>query len=319
MYWKNVQGAHMKKITVVGAGRVGESTAQFIASKDLCREIVLIDIREGAAEGAALDIQEDAPLFRFDTRLIGGTDYALMADSDLIIITAGVPRKPGMSRSDVLETNVGVTDTIIENTLKYAPDSKMLFVSNPVDILTYRAFQKTGWDRSRIFGQAGVLDSTRMASFIAMETGYSALDIDAMVLGGHGDSMVPMMRYTTISGIPISNFMDQKSIDDIVTRTRNGGAEILALRQNSSAFDAPAAAVAAMVDAIVNDRKRILPTVAIVQNEYGCDELAIGVPCVLGKNGMEKVISIEMDESEQANFNNSVAAVKKDMQTLAKL
>jgi len=309
----------MKKITVVGAGRVGESTAQFIASKDLCREIVLIDIREGAAEGAALDIQEDAPLFRFDTRLIGGTDYALMADSDLIIITAGVPRKPGMSRSDVLETNVGVTDTIIENTLKYAPDSKMLFVSNPVDILTYRAFQKTGWDRSRIFGQAGVLDSTRMASFIAMETGYSALDIDAMVLGGHGDSMVPMMRYTTISGIPISNFMDQKSIDDIVTRTRNGGAEILALRQNSSAFDAPAAAVAAMVDAIVNDRKRILPTVAIVQNEYGCDELAIGVPCVLGKNGMEKVISIEMDESEQANFNNSVAAVKKDMQTLAKL
>jgi len=309
----------MKKITVVGAGRVGESTAQFIASKDLCREIVLIDIREGAAEGAALDIQEDAPLFRFDTRLSGGTDYAMMADSDLIIITAGVPRKPGMSRSDVLETNVRVTDSIIENTLKYAPNSKMLFVSNPVDILTYRAFQKTGWDRSRIFGQAGVLDSTRMASFIAMETGYSTLDIDAMVLGGHGDSMVPMMRYTTISGIPVSNFINQKTIDDIVTRTRNGGAEILALRQNSSAFDAPAAAVAAMVDAIVNDRKRILPTVAIVQNEYGCDELAIGVPCVLGKNGMEKVISIEMNESEKANFNNSVAAVKKDMQTLAKL
>ncbi|VAW61370.1 Malate dehydrogenase [hydrothermal vent metagenome] len=309
----------MKKITVVGAGRVGESTAQFIASRDMCREIVLIDIREGAAEGAALDIQEDAPLFRFDTRLIGGTDYSLMADSDLIIITAGVPRKPGMSRSDVLETNVRVTDTIIENTLKYAPNSKMLFVSNPVDILTYRAFQKTGWDRSRIFGQAGVLDSTRMASFIAMETGYSALDIDAMVLGGHGDSMVPMMRYTTISGIPVSQFMDQKTIDEIVTRTRNGGAEILALRQNSSAFDAPAAAVAAMVDAIVNDRKRILPTVAILQNEYGCDELAIGVPCVLGKNGMEKVINLDMNKSEQDNFNQSVEAVKKDMMTLAKL
>ncbi len=309
----------MKKITVVGAGRVGESTAQFIASRDMCREIVLIDIREGAAEGAALDIQEDAPLFRFDTRLIGGTDYSLMADSDLIIITAGVPRKPGMSRSDVLETNVRVTDTIIENTLKYAPNSKMLFVSNPVDILTYRAFQKTGWDRSRIFGQAGVLDSTRMASFIAMETGYSALDIDAMVLGGHGDSMVPMMRYTTISGIPVSQFMDQKTIDEIVTRTRNGGAEILALRQNSSAFDAPAAAVAAMVDAIVNDRKRILPTVAILQNEYGCDELAIGVPCVLGKNGMEKVINLDMNKSEQDNFNQSVEAVKKDMLTLAKL
>lgn len=309
----------MKKITVVGAGRVGESTAQFIASKDLCREIALIDIREGAAEGAALDIQEDAPLFQFDTRLTGGTDYALMADSDLIIVTAGVPRKPGMSRSDVLEINVKVTDDIVANTLKYAPNSKMLFVSNPVDILTYRAWQKTGWDRSRIFGQAGVLDSTRMASFIAMETGYSALDIDAMVLGGHGDSMVPMMRYTTISGIPISNFLDQKTIDDIVTRTRNGGAEILALRQNSSAFDAPAAAVAAMVDAIVNDRKRILPTVAILKNEYGCDELAIGVPCVLGKDGMEKVISIDMDAQEQANFKQSVEAVSKDMQTLASL
>lgn len=309
----------MKKITVVGAGRVGESTAQFIASKDMCREIVLIDIREGAAEGAALDIQEDAPLFRFDTRLTGGTDFSLMADSDLIIITAGVPRKPGMSRSDVLETNVRVADIIIENTLKYAPDSKMLFVSNPVDILTYRAWQKTGWDRSRIFGQAGVLDSTRMASFISVETGYSALDIDAMVLGGHGDSMVPMMRYTTISGIPVSHFMDQKTIDDVVKRTRNGGAEILALRQNSSAFDAPAAAVAVMVDAIVNDRKRILPTVAILKNEYDCDELAIGVPCVLGKDGMEKVISLEMNEEEKNNFSQSVEAVKKDMKTLASL
>lgn len=309
----------MNKITVVGAGRVGESTAQFIASKDLCRELVLIDIKEGAAEGAALDIQEDAPLFRFDTRLIGGTDYALMADSDLIIVTAGIPRKPGMSRSDVLEINVKVTDEIVAQTLKYAPNSKMLFVSNPVDILTLRAWQKTGWDRSRIFGQAGVLDSTRMASFIALETGYSSLDIDAMVLGGHGDCMVPMMRYTTISGIPVSNFLDQKTIDDIITRTRNGGAEILALRQNSSAFDAPAAAVAVMVDAIVNDRKRILPTVAILENEYGCNELAIGVPCVLGKDGMEKVISIEMNKDEKANFNQSVVAVSKDMLTLANL
>ncbi len=309
----------MKKITVVGAGRVGESTAQFIASRDMCREISLIDIRAGAAEGAALDIQEDAPLFRFDTRLQGGSNYELMADSDLIIVTAGVPRKPGMSRSDVLETNIRVTDEIVENTLKYAPNSKMLFVSNPVDILTYRAWQKTGWDRSRIFGQAGVLDSTRMASFIAMATGYSALDIDAMVMGGHGDSMVPMMRYTTISGIPVSNFLDQETLDDIVQRTRNGGAEILALRQNSSAFDAPAAAVAVMVDAIVNDRKRILPTVAILDQEYGYQDMAIGVPCVLGKNGMEKVISLTLNDAEQENFNSSVAAVQKDLQTLESL
>jgi malate dehydrogenase len=309
----------MKKITIVGAGRVGESTAQFIASKDMCREISLIDIREGAAEGAALDIQEDAPLFRFDTRLTGGTNHELMADSDLIIVTAGVPRKPGMSRSDVLEINVRVTDEIVESVLKYAPSSKMLFVSNPVDILTYRAWKKTGWDRSRIMGQAGVLDAARMASFIAMETGYSALDIDAMVMGGHGDSMVPMMRYTTISGIPVGNFLDQKTIDDIVTRTRNGGAEILALRQNSSAYDAPAAAVAAMVDAIVNDRKRILPTVAILDNEYGCDDLAIGVPCVLGKDGMEKVLSLDLNEQEQTNFNQSVAAVRKDIEALSML
>ena len=307
----------MKKITVVGAGRVGESTAQFIASKDLCREIVLIDIREGAAEGAALDIQEDAPLFRFDTRLVGGNDYALMKDSDLVIVTAGVPRKPGMSRSDVLEINVGVTDEIVANTLKYAPNCKMLFVSNPVDILTYRAWRKTGWDRSRIFGQAGVLDSTRMASFIAMETGYSALDINAMVMGGHGDSMVPMMRYTTISGIPVSNFLEQAVLDDIVTRTRNGGAEILALRQNSSAFDAPAAAVAVMVDAIVNDRKRVLPTVAMLEGEYDCDDLAIGVPCVLGEAGMEKVISLELNQQEQENFDQSVASVRKDLETLS--
>lgn len=309
----------MKKITVVGAGRVGESTAQFIASRDLCRELTLVDINEGAASGAALDIQEDAPLFSFDTRLAGGSDPELMRDAELVVVTAGIPRKPGMSRSDVMETNVRVIDEIVANTLKYAPDAMMLLVSNPVDILTYRAWKKTGWNRNRIFGQAGVLDSTRMASFIAMETGYSALDIDAMVLGGHGDSMVPMMRYTTISGIPVENFLSQDKVDEIVTRTRNGGAEILALRQSSSAYDAPAAAVAVMVDAIVKDRKRILPSVAILDNEFGCSDLAIGVPTVLGKNGMEKVIDLKLNAAEQANFDSSVAAVKKDLEVLSSL
>lgn len=309
----------MNKITVVGAGRVGESTAQFIATQDICREIALVDISEGAASGAALDIQQAAPLFQFDTRLKGGNNPKLMENSDIIIVTAGIPRKPGMSRSDVMEVNVRVMDEIVTNALEYAPDAMILVVSNPVDILTYRAWKKSGWSRNRIFGQAGVLDSTRMASFIAMETGYSALDIDAMVLGGHGDSMVPMMRYTTISGIPVSNFLNQKQIDDIVTRTRNGGAEILALRQNSSAYDAPAAAVAEMVDAIEHDRKRILPSVAILDGEYGCTELAIGVPTVLGKDGMEKVIDLELNTEEQANFDNSVAAVKKDLEVLAKL
>ena len=309
----------MKKITVVGAGRVGESTAQFIATRDLCRELVLIDINEGAASGAALDIQEDGPLFSFDTHLRGGSNPELMADSELIIVTAGIPRKPGMSRSDVLATNVRVTDEIVANTLKYAPNAMMLFVSNPVDILTYRAWKKTGWDRCRIFGQAGVLDSSRMASFIAMETGYSALDIDAMVLGGHGDSMVPMMRFTTISGIPVENFLDQKTLDKIIQRTRSGGAEILALRQNSSAFDAPAASVAIMVDAIVHDRKRIMPTVALLDNEYGESDIAIGVPAVLGKNGMEKVIQLTLNSAEQKDFNNSVTILRKDIQVLSTL
>lgn len=309
----------MNKISIIGAGRVGESTAQFLASRDMCRELVLIDVREGAAEGAALDIQEDAPLFQFDTKVAGSNKPEMMSGSDLIIITAGIPRKPGMSRSDVLGTNVKITDEIVKNAMQYAPDAMLLFVSNPVDILTYRAWKVCGWPRNRVFGQAGVLDATRMASFIAMESGYSALDIDAMVLGGHGDSMVPMMRYTTISGIPVANFLAQNTIDEIVERTRNGGAEILALRQNSSAYDAPAAAVATMVDAIVHDRKRILPSVAILDNEYGCENIAIGVPTVLGKNGVEKVIELELSETEQKDFNQSVEMVKKDIDSLQAL
>jgi len=309
----------MNKIVIVGAGRVGESTAQFIASKDLCRELVLIDVREGAAEGAALDIQEDAPLFQFDTKISGGQDPSLMNDAELIIITAGIPRKPGMSRSDVLGTNVKITDDIVHNAMNYAADAMLLFVSNPVDILTYRAWKVCGWPRHRVFGQAGVLDATRMASFIAMESGYSALDIDAMVLGGHGDSMVPMMRYTTISGIPVENFLNPETIASIIERTRNGGAEILALRQNSSAYDAPAAAVATMVDAIVHDRKRILPSVAILEDEYNCNEIAIGVPTVLGKNGMEQVIELKLNDSESQAFQQSVEMVKKDIETLNSL
>ncbi|MDH5424848.1 MAG: malate dehydrogenase [Gammaproteobacteria bacterium] len=309
----------MNKITIVGAGRVGESTAQFLASRDMCHELLLLDVREGAAEGAALDIQEDAPLFQFDTKVSGSNKPQDMTDSELIIITAGIPRKPGMSRSDVLTTNVKITDEIVKNAMQYAADAMLLFVSNPVDILTYRGWKVCGWPRNRVFGQAGVLDATRMASFIAMETGFSALDIDAMVLGGHGDSMVPMIRYTTISGIPVANFLPQKTITDIISRTRNGGAEILALRQNSSAYDAPAAAIATMVDAIVHDRKRILPSVAILDNEYGHHDIAIGVPTVLGKNGIEKVIELSFSKEEQVAFEQSVTMVKKDIETLKNL
>ena len=306
----------MNKISIVGAGRVGEATAQFIASRGMCHEIALLDIREGAAEGVALDIQEVSPLLKYDTRLYGGSDYALLKDSDLIIITAGLPRKPGMSRSDLLATNVGISNSIIDAAMQYAPNSLLLFVSNPVDVITYHAWIKTGWPRHRIFGQAGVLDSSRMASFIAMETGYSSLDINAMVLGGHGDTMVPMLRYTTISGIPVSNFIAENKLAEIVERTRNGGAEILALRQNSSAYDAPGAAVAEMVDAIVYDRKRILPTVCVLEGEYGHDGLAIGVPAVLGKNGMEQVITLTLNDEERAMFDRSAALVHKQVEQL---
>ncbi len=306
----------MNKISIVGAGRVGESTAQFLAAGDMCREIALLDVREGAAEGAALDIQEVAPLYGFDTRLYGGSDYALLADSELIVVTAGLPRKPGMSRSDLLASNVAITDSILEGVLKHTPNSMLLFVSNPVDVLTYHAFVQTGWPRNRIFGQAGVLDSSRMASFIAMETGYSSQDISTMVLGGHGDTMVAMLRYTTISGIPISNFISQDKLDQIVERTRNGGAEILALRQTSSAYDAPAGSVAKMVDAIVHDRKRILPTVSVLEGEYGHHDIAIGVPAVLGINGMEKIIALDMNDEETTLFHNSAALVQKDINLL---
>jgi len=309
----------MNKITIVGAGRVGESTAQFIAEKDMCREIALLDINKGAAEGAALDIQEVAPLFKYDTRLIGGNDGSLMADSDLIIVTAGLPRKPGMTREDLLNSNINIIDDILNDVMKYAADALLLFVTNPVDVVTYYAWKKTGWPRNRVFGQAGVLDSSRMASFIAMETGYSTLDINTMVLGGHGDTMVPMHRYTTIAGIPISNFLAKDNLDEIVERTRHGGAEILALRQNSSAFDAPAASVAEMVDAIVNDRKRILPTVSVLEGEYGHDDIAIGVPSVLGKGGMEKIILLDMNDEETTMFHNSATIIQTQIDLLKKI
>lgn len=309
----------MNKITIVGAGRVGESTAQFIAEKDMCREIALLDINKGAAEGAALDIQEVAPLFKYDTRLYGGCDGSLMADSDLVIVTAGLPRKPGMTREDLLTSNINIVDGILDNAMKHAPDALLLFVTNPVDVVTYYASKKTGWPRNRIFGQAGVLDSSRMASFIAIETGYSTLDINTMVLGGHGDTMVPMHRYTTIAGIPISNFLAKDKLDDIVERTRHGGAEILALRQNSSAYDAPAASVAEMVDTIVNDRKRILPTVSVLEGEYGHNDIAIGVPAVLGKDGMEKIILLEMNDEETAMFHNSATIVQSHIDLLKKI
>lgn len=309
----------MNKVAIIGAGRVGETTAQILAEKETCREIALLDIREDAARGVALDICQMSPFFHFDTRVYGSENPIVIADADLIVVTAGLPRKPGMSRSDVLVANISILDGILDNVLEYAPESSLLIVSNPVDVLTYHAWKKTGWSRSRVFGQAGVLDASRMASFIAQETGFSSMDITTMVLGGHGDTMVPLPRYCSVNGVPVSQFVDEQKMEEIISRTRDGGAEILALRKNSSAYDAPGASVAAMVDAISHNRKRILPCVAILENEYHESDIAMGVPCVLGDGGLEKVIELQLNEDEMALFKQSVSYIRGDLERLAGL
>lgn len=306
----------MDKITIVGAGRVGESTAQILAQQEMCRELVLLDVREGIAEGVALDIQETAPLFGFDTRVSGSSDPAVAAGSDLAVITAGLPRKPGMSRSDLLDTNAAIIRGTVDYLLRLAPQAMILVVSNPVDIMTYEAWRHSGWSRNRVFGLSGVLDAARMAHFISRETGISVMDVTAMVLGGHGDSMVPMPRYSTIHGIPITQFLSPEAVERITERTRHGGAEILALKKTSSANDSPAAAVAAMVDAVVYDRKRVLPCVAMLDGEYGLRDVAMGVPCVVGRSGIVRVIGLPLTEQEQRSFVRSAESVRGDIQRL---
>lgn len=306
----------MDRVTIVGAGMVGETTAQMLAESELCREVVLIDVREDVPQGVALDVLQTSSFFHFDTRVKGSTDPAEMADSDLIVVTAGLPRKPGMSRTDVLEVNLGIIDGIVDNALKYAPNAMLLMVTNPVDVLTYRAWQRTNWPRNRIFGQAGVLDASRMASFIAMETGFSSRDITTFVLGGHGDTMVPLPRFCTINGIPVRQFLSEERIQAIIERTRHGGAEILSLRKHSSAYDAPAAAVATMVDAIAINRRRVLPTVAVLQGEYDQRDIAMGVPCVLSGRGVEQVLELDFNEDEMTLFKASAQAVRLDIEKI---
>lgn len=306
----------MDKISIIGAGRVGETAAYTIAQQEMCSEVVLLDINEGAAAGAALDVSQSASYFGFDTRVTGGTDPVLLQDSDLVIITAGSPRKPGMSRSDVLDINRGVIDSIVDDVLEYAPDTLLLLVTNPVDVLTWHAWKRTGWERGRIFGQAGVLDVSRMACFMAEETGFSIRDIHAMVIGGHGDSMVPLTRFSNINGLPVTDFLDQDTIERINERTRHGGGEVLALRQTSSAYNAPAAAIATMVDAISNDRRRILPCVCNLDGEYGQTDITGGVPAILGRNGIELVVELPLDEAERAGFQASIDSIRTDIKHL---
>ena len=306
----------MNKISIVGAGRVGETAAQTLAQQEMGREIVLLDVREGAAAGAALDIMQSASYFGFDTRVSGGTDPALLKDSELVVVTAGSPRKPGMSRSDVLDINRAVIDNICDNVLEYAPDALLLLVSNPVDVLTWHAWKRTGWERHRVFGMAGVLDASRMACFIAEETGLSIKDIHAMVIGGHGDFMVPLTRFTTVNGAPAGTFLDDESIARINKRTRHAGAEVLALRQQSSAYNAPAAAIAAMVDTISHNRRRVLPCVCNLDGEYGQSDITAGVPAIIGRNGIEKVVELPLDDAEQTGFQASIDSIRADLKNL---
>jgi len=300
----------VNKISIVGAGRVGESTAQMLAIQKLAQQIVLIDLDEQYAKGVALDIQETSPVYHFDADLIGTSDIANIKDSNIVIITAGMPRKPGMDRADVLTINLKIIDQIMDGIIKHAPDAYVIVVSNPVDVLTYYANKKANWPRNRIIGQAGILDSMRMSSFIAMETDYSINDIQAMVLGGHGDTMVPLPRFTTVSGISIEHLLDQNTIDNLIQRTRDGGAEILNLKQKSSAYDAPGAAVTIMVEAIVHNKHRLLPCITMLEGEYGQTDIAIGVPVVLGENGVEKIVELDFTVDEQKAFDASAQVIK---------
>lgn len=300
----------MKKITIIGAGHVGESTAQALVGRELCKELVLIDLHAEAAQGIALDIQESAALLGFDTRVSGGSDTEMIVGSDLVIVSAGLPRKPGMSRADLLDTNLPIIRSIVDDIVRYAPEAMLLMVTNPVDLLTFHAWRHTGWERHRIFGLSGVLDSTRMASFVAIETGFSVKDITALVLGGHGDAMVPLPHYTCINGVPIDQFLAPDVIARLVERTRKAGAEILALREVSSAYNSPAASIATMVDAVVFDRRRILPCVSILDGEYGEREIAMGVPVVLSASGIEKVVELALTDDENKALALSAAQLR---------
>lgn len=308
----------MKKISIIGAGNVGTATARSLAIKELSNEIALIDTRSGVAEGNALDIQEAAPLLKFNTRVTGHSDLHAIDKSDLIIITAGHPRKPGMSRSDVLGVNIPIIYDIAASIRHQAPEALILVVTNPIDSLTYLLWKKLQCNRQKIIGLGGVLDTSRMASFIALETGLSTHDISTLVLGGHGDSMLPMPRFSTVNGIPIEYLLDQQTIEKIVERTRFAGAEILEQRK-FSAYETPAAAIETMVSSIIRNHKQILPCVAILDGEYGQKNIAMSVPVQLGKNGMERIIELPLLEAELALLKKSAAAITHDLENVSSL
>ncbi|MBW2174256.1 MAG: malate dehydrogenase [Deltaproteobacteria bacterium] len=298
-----------KKVTVIGAGNVGATAAQRLAEKELA-DVVLIDVVEGLPQGRALDLQEAAPIEKHDARIIGANTYEASEGSDLIIITAGLPRKPGMSRGDLLSINAKIVKSVVEQVAPLSSDAILIIVTNPLDAMCHVAFQTSKLPKNRVLGMAGVLDSARFRSFIAAELNVSVENTHAFVLGGHGSTMVPLPRYSTVSGIPITELMPQDRIDALVQRTREGGAEIVDLLKTGSAYYAPASAVAEMAESILKDKKKILPCAAYLQGEYGIHDLFIGVPVKLGKNGVEKIIEVALTEKEQTALKTSADAVQ---------
>jgi malate dehydrogenase len=303
----------VNKITVVGAGNVGATTAQRLAEKELARQVVLVDIQEGIPQGKGLDQWESAPIEGFDTRVSGTDTYDATAGSEIVIITAGIARKPGMSRDDLLNTNAGIVKQVSENVRETSPEAIIIMVSNPLDVMCYVAMKVTGFPRERILGMAGVLDTARYRSFIAQALDVSVRDIQAMVLGGHGDTMVPLISYTSVSGIPVTQLMRPDKLQAIVDRTRNGGAEIVKFLKTGSAYYAPSSAAVQMCEAIVHDQKRILPCAAWLQGEYGMTGLFLGVPCKLGRRGLEQILEVELTQSERDALTKSAEAVREPM------
>jgi len=297
------------KVTVIGAGNVGATTAQRIAEAGLA-DVVLVDIVEGLPQGKGLDLAEAAPVVGHDAAVVGTNDYADTAGSDIIVVTSGIPRKPGMSRDDLIATNAGIVGSVVKESAAVSPDAIIIVVTNPLDVMCHVAMRASGFPRERVLGMAGVLDSARFRTFIAQELGVSVEDTHAFVLGGHGDTMVPLSRYSTVAGVPITELLPPDRVAALEQRTANGGAEIVALLKTGSAFYAPAASTFEMVDAILRDRKRVLPCATYLQGEFGVDGLFVGVPVVLGRAGLERVFEITLTPEEQAAFDKSAAAVR---------
>ena len=307
------------KVTVVGAGNVGATCADVLAYREVANEIVLVDIKEGLAEGKALDIWQKAPINQYDSRTIGVTnDYSKTAGSEVVVITSGLPRKPGMSRDDLIGTNAGIVKSVTENVIKHSPNAIIIIVSNPLDVMTYQAHITSKLPRTRLMGMAGILDTARYRAFLAEALNVSPKDIQAVLLGGHGDTMVPLPRYTTVAGIPVTELIDTDKLNAIIDRTKVGGGELVKL-MGTSAWYAPGSAAAQMVEAIVKDQRRVLPVCLKLEGEYGIKDCYLGVPAILGKNGVEKIIELDLNDEEQALMNNSRDHVREVMEVLEKL